>query len=553
MGVVITSISDASEKVLLIFACILFIEICFWIYIRKILHPRLCNNKYNVPEVANPLDVIKRLCDKVLFLHNSGEYTISAYLMGWCLGSKEVSDLKKDNIMSFLSWALFGKELADARLQKPLLKTLDDSYAILQTSFPEEMALIKDGFNKDLTHPRMCLTKDFPILHRPLLMYAIIKLLDLITNRIVLPWCGFTRKELNTLFMKETIAASEQTIMLAEASDDEGQKESDNHTITYWIREIAPSSGSGSDASKDKDNTVANNHNLTPYVYFHGITHGWWNYIPSVHALCTNRTVILMNLDNIKMGSLHTPLVNMKPKTYANAVHSILAKHSIDKVTLLGHSFGSFTASWFVKYFPEHVSHIILVDPVALLLVLPDVAVNFLYRNPKTFMEWLIYLFASREVTVANTMFRNFTWHSNILWLEDLPKQCSCTTVVCGKDDILHGKAIHAYGLDFSKQLDDIPEGFRRHAIYFPEQAHGDVMWVNDCLKEIGKSVKKTEEAMLLHSTATSISTSTSIAKEVTADSADTSTMLLVASKSSQNKEVISVGVGVAVGEDNRI
>lgn len=58
----------------------------------------------------------------------------------------------------------------------------------------------------------------------------------------------------------------------------------------------------------------------------------------------------------------------------------------------MGHSFGSITAGWFVKANPERVSHMTLVDPVSLLLCLPDVGYTFLYRQPSTVMQWIIFL-----------------------------------------------------------------------------------------------------------------------------------------------------------------
>lgn len=59
---------------------------------------------------------------------------------------------------------------------------------------------------------------------------------------------------------------------------------------------------------------------------------------------------------------------------------SVLEKHKLIRVSLVGHSFGSITAGWFVKRYPSAVSHLTLIDPVSLLLALPDVAHKFLYR-----------------------------------------------------------------------------------------------------------------------------------------------------------------------------
>merc|ERR1712146_327900 len=86
---------------------------------------------------------------------------------------------------------------------------------------------------------------------------------------------------------------------------------------------------------------------------------------------------------------------------YSNVVKAVLDKHNISHVSVVGHSFGSITAAWFIKCYPDRVSHLTLLDPVSLLLSLPDVAYNFLYRKPKTMVEWYIYLGASQEITVS--------------------------------------------------------------------------------------------------------------------------------------------------------
>lgn len=317
----------------------------------------------------------------------------------------------------------------------------------------------------------MCLTKEFPIVHRPLFIYALLKLTDMCTEWVVMPYMGYKYgcMDTSTLVPRKGGPAKGHRL-LAELSDDEGSAEPEQFQIQYWLRENADSQEA-------------------PAVYFHGITHGWWNYLPAIDKLTPNRSILLVSLDNIKMASLNTKANAPPPKIYANAVQAILQRHHItQQVTIVGHSFGSMTTSWFIKYFPERVKHVILIDPVALLLILPDVAVNFLYRNPQTTMEWLIYLAAGREITIAHTMYRNFQWQDNILWLEDLPDHCSCTTLVCGKDDILHGSSVHAYSEHYASQ--PVRRGTTRNHIYYPSYAHGDLMWRGTDLAKVEELIR---------------------------------------------------------------
>jgi len=79
-------------------------------------------------------------------------------------------------------------------------------------------------------------------------------------------------------------------------------------------------------------------------------------------------------------------------------------------VVVVGHSFGSIIATWLITHRPNLVSQLVLIDPVCLLLFLPDVCCNFLYRSPQSIMEVLI-AFVSVELTISNTLRRHFWWY----------------------------------------------------------------------------------------------------------------------------------------------
>jgi pimeloyl-ACP methyl ester carboxylesterase len=459
-----------------VFVALLTLELAFYTYIRFLLHPKLCKVNYRPPPLTDPIEAIRRTCAAVLFLHARGVYTIEKYFLGWAIGSKTLSDIKKDNVLSFLSFALFGEELDTVKKDAPQHKVLQKSYEVLQEHFPNETRQIKDGFNPELSHPRMNLTEVFPIIHKPLIFYSIIKLLNLITHWIVLPYAGFKMHTFdassitdNSSSLRNEVGNDESTASTAVATP--------AHTFTYWLREVP-------------DNTES------PFVILHGITHGWFCYLSSIYAMCPSRSVLLVDLPEIKMGHVPSLMPMPDPKYFAKYMRTLLNKHAMDKITLLGHSFGTFTCSWFMKQYPDYVQHLILVDPCSILLSLSDVAVNFLYRRPKTFMEYLINVFASRDIQVAKTLWRSFSWNDNILWLQNLPINCSCTIVLAEKDDILHASAIKAYSEDFVQQ--EVPKGVRRDLLFFPDTSHGDVLSRTSCLEEICASFKKTQDVMKL-------------------------------------------------------
>jgi hypothetical protein len=66
------------------------------------------------------------------------------------------------------------------------------------------------------------------------------------------------------------------------------------------------------------------------------------------------------------------------------------------------------------------VAHVLLIDPIPILLHLHSVAYNFLYRRPRAAAEWQLWYFASSDADVARTLHRAFFWEEGCLWKDDL-------------------------------------------------------------------------------------------------------------------------------------
>jgi pimeloyl-ACP methyl ester carboxylesterase len=179
------------------------------------------------------------------------------------------------------------------------------------------------------------------------------------------------------------------------------------------------------------------------HIIVAGITTGWGVYFGLIQAMIADRPVFLFDFESIKLFSLCFDLPS--PTSYSSCVKDILDLHRVTKVNVVGHSFGTITATWFVNHFPEYVSHLTLIDPVSLLLAHPEVAYNFLYRPPSTFIEWMIYYGASQEITIANCLRRNFWWYNNVLWLEDIPASIGVHVSLAGADQISRTSSIEEY------------------------------------------------------------------------------------------------------------
>ena len=128
-----------------------------------------------------------------------------------------------------------------------------------------------------------------------------------------------------------------------------------------------------------------------------------------------------------------------------------------NRVVLSAHSYGTFIAGWIVRNcvassgdsdddaaadddsLINKIAHLVLVDPIPILISNPSVAHNFLYREPWTTTatsssskisrwfpsysaasSWQLWYFASRDADVARTLFRSFFWSEGGMWREEV-------------------------------------------------------------------------------------------------------------------------------------
>jgi len=86
----------------------------------------------------------------------------------------------------------------------------------------------------------------------------------------------------------------------------------------------------------------------------------------------------------------------------------------------------------------------VLIDPVSILLHLPDVAFNFTRRKPKQANEHQLYYFASMDMSVSHTLSRHFFWNENVLWKKDIGRR-RVTVSLSGRDLIVDTEAVGRY------------------------------------------------------------------------------------------------------------
>ena len=157
--------------------------------------------------------------------------------------------------------------------------------------------------------------------------------------------------------------------------------------------------------------------------------------------------------------------MHMTPQTVAPRLQMLASLNTIleslqstdrigwNRVVFSAHSYGTFIAGWIVRNclasssgdsdvdddpLIDKIAHLVLVDPIPILISNPSVAFNFLYREPWTTTapssssssrwfpsysaasSWQLWYFASRDADVARTLFRSFFWSEGGMWREEV-------------------------------------------------------------------------------------------------------------------------------------
>mmetsp|Transcript_2633 Transcript_2633/g.3950 ORF Transcript_2633/g.3950 Transcript_2633/m.3950 type:complete len:458 (+) Transcript_2633:101-1474(+) len=360
----------------------LFAEFCFYIIMKYAVNNSLQALK-TPPKYDNcPVSIVMRILDTLEELES---YTLEKFLSGWFCGAS-INKIRQNNIRGFVSWVMYASFWRDLTTEQA--EKVD---SIIDVISKRLNVVFEPGTNPYVKHVHMTL-EPLHYLHRPLLLYVIIGIKDVFAD-ISLQALGFQKLRYKT--------------------------------VSYWFR------------------PPPTREELAPSVFFHGISTGWGSHMLLMKHLCSNRAIFLFDLDAVKIHSLCFEMPT--PEYYCDVVKRVLDRHSSGKVNIIGHSFGTITAGWFVRTHPGYVAHLTLIDPVSLLLSHPEVAFNFLYRKPSTLMEWVIYLGAATEITIANTLRRNFWWYKNELWLEDVHHSIGVHVSLAGGDEVCNSNTVRDY------------------------------------------------------------------------------------------------------------
>ncbi|KAK4653850.1 hypothetical protein QC762_511350 [Podospora pseudocomata] len=187
-----------------------------------------------------------------------------------------------------------------------------------------------------------------------------------------------------------------------------------------------------------------------PVIFLHGIGIGLYPYPPFLLSL--PKEIGILILENLPFSSRLT-CPPLSKTLFLQELSSILSHlpPCWEEFTLVTHSYGSVLATHILSdtTLSPRVTSLVLIDPVTILLHLPDVAYNFTRRQPAKANEWQLWYFASTDLGVGEGLGRYFFWRENILWREDLTttttQRRKVAVVLSGRDLIVDTGTVAKY------------------------------------------------------------------------------------------------------------
>ncbi|KAI3340761.1 hypothetical protein F4824DRAFT_400072 [Ustulina deusta] len=313
---------------------------------------------------------------------------IASYLQTWFLGADE-SDIRKDNVREFFSWAFFDRHPGNETATE--LEELDEYLVEVEKRIGYQLEPGR-GNAKSFR-----LTFDeIEVRYRSVVWYFIVGVVDLITHSLLIHQ-GFRYYAQPKSHSHSVIPLRLQSLFATRRSVSQ---------LSYWYRPHT---------AKDK----------LPLVFLHGIGVGLWPYTRYFSNLNEGSSeddqigVIALEYLPVSARLTDAPLSQTE---FLSQITLLLAAHGWDQFAVLGHSYGTVLATHMLKSpsLSPRIQSIVFVDPVCILLHLPDVAYNFTRRKPRRANEYLLWYFASMDPGVAHCLGRHFFWKDNIAWKEDL-------------------------------------------------------------------------------------------------------------------------------------
>ncbi|KAF4437895.1 alpha beta hydrolase fold family [Fusarium acutatum] len=373
------------------FVCVLLAallaEVVFYLFVYRPYLQRLQRDAVHPPALS-------RQDRNALFERCFGNVpSLEIYLRWWFLDA-DPKEIRRENVKEFMLWAFFERGDGSG--------LVDDEEAV-EEEVEHYLSLFEQRLGRKFEEGRgnvksLRLTIDgITTTYRSFVWYIIVFFLDQATH-LAFRWHGFDFHRRPRSSALRVFPPRPQELL-------PGPK-SPSTRLSYWHRPHT---------AEDK----------LPVVFFHGIGIGLWTYVRFLAGLPKtgdgNGSVGVIALEILPISFRLTPAILDKTEFLAHMT-SILEHHCWHKFALVSHSYGSVLTTHMLHEpsFQHRVPSVVLIDPVTIMLHLPDVAYNFTRRKPRRANEWQLWYFASTDPGVALCLGRHFFWRENILWKEDL-------------------------------------------------------------------------------------------------------------------------------------
>jgi len=215
-----------------------------------------------------------------------------------------------------------------------------------------------------------------------------------------------------------------------------------------------------------------------PIVLMHGIGIGLIPYLPLLAML--PRDIGILMVEVLPVSSRITPQHPLMSDLMAS-VSAIIRQQGWNDFVYCGHSYGTLLTAPFLNtpYLAERMHSIVLLDPVAILLHLPNVAYAFTRRVPVKANEWQLYL-VQTDANIASTLGRRFCWRESVLFREHFEGR-KTTVIVGSKDNLINPAAIasYIYSGDVQHSWRSV-EMWKRTMTEWTGENMLDLMWLDD-------------------------------------------------------------------------
>jgi len=351
-----------------------------------------------------------------------------------------IPGLRYKAMYDFFAWAFFAKD--PKQLSIPEQAALQDCFQCVREEtglvFFSNKFMMENHDSNSQYQPRRLSLEKVNAMHRPWMIYAIIRIGQWMARTFLLPALGF-----------EKVTA-------------------ESVNLVAWHRPAI--------REEQRDNVC---------LFFHGIApSGLLCYMPMIQALLGKRQQSLVMFENPSVSCQfhalpHKFQVLSEPDTVTGILeilqHLQITKPQ-QKLTICGHSFGSCPISWILRRrndFVPKIHHVVLMDPVTLLLSEPTVMSRFLYSDEDAVIRFVV----ASELFTEYYLRRHFCWYNSELWMEDyihgnagddnnVPDKW--TIILSGRDEIVPAPAVreHVASLGLSEQ--------KCNLVYWPHAKHAN-------------------------------------------------------------------------------